>query len=121
MVKALNRANAAPIELDTKVNLLYDKINALSNEFYGNTAKTQVGEKNKPTINDRMFAIQKGIEYSPYGPTDFRLATMKIINEQLPSMGSRFETIKKELDTLAKDLQTAGASCRGIKTVFELN
>lgn len=109
MVAALNQTNAAPGELDQQAHALYEKATALSKKYGGSPSKNQVGEKNPPTINDRIFAIQKGIEYSTYGPTASHLETMKIIESTLAALGAEYEALQKEMDTLADALEQAGA------------
>ncbi|GAA4272353.1 hypothetical protein GCM10022258_16470 [Aquimarina gracilis] len=107
--KSLLRANVPPGDLDNRINNLEKRIASLNNEFYGNKAKLQVGEKNKPTIGDRMFAIYRGIQWSTYGPTDTHLETMKIITSTLESLSSSYVALKNEIDRLSIDLQKAGA------------
>ncbi len=109
MKTALLRANAAPGELDNRLNTIEKRVADLNTDFYGNSAKQQVGEKTKPTIGDRMFAIYRGIQWSTYGPTSTHLETMEIINTQLGSIHSKLTTLKSETDRLSKDLQEAGA------------
>ncbi len=106
---ALERANIAPGNLDTRLNTLKQNIADLNKEFYGNSAKQQVGEKTKPTIGDRMFAIYRGIDRSTYGPTSTHLETMQIISNQIKLTTSKYELLKNQTDILAKDLLEAGA------------
>ncbi len=105
---ALNRANTAPGDLDTRLNALAKRMANLSIEFYGNKSKQQVGEKTKPTIGDRMFAIYKGVDRSTYGPTNTHLETMQIIKNQMNTISSKFTGMKNEMDSLIKALQDAG-------------
>ncbi len=109
MKKALLRANATPGDLDSRLNALEKRVSGLNKEFYGNKAKQQVGEKTKPTIGDRMFAIYRGIQWSTYGPTDTHLETMQIINATLASINSKFIALKNDLDRFSSDIQNAGA------------
>ncbi len=107
--KSLLFAKAAPGDFDNRTNDLEKRIALLSTEFYGNKAKLQVGEKNKPTIGDRMFALYRGVQWSTYGATDTHLETMKIIKTTLESLNSRFVSLKNDMNRLSIDLSKAGA------------
>ncbi|MBP2832812.1 glycosyl hydrolase [Aquimarina sp. U1-2] len=109
MKKAVLRANEAPGDLDSRLNRLEKKITELTKEYYGNPSKQQVGEKTKPTIGDRMFAIYRGIQWSTYGPTNTHLETMQIITTKLAEINKTYTALKNETDQLSKDLQKAGA------------
>ncbi|MEM6297723.1 MAG: glycosyl hydrolase [Bacteroidota bacterium] len=109
MVAALSQANAAPGELDKQVHALYEKVVALNRKFSGSPSRNQVGEKNPHTINDRIFALYKGVEHSTYGPTASHLEVMKIIESTLTTLGAEYAVIQKEMNTLADALQKAGA------------
>lgn len=109
MMQASQKAQAQPGVLEAKAYSIYEKLNALSQDFYGNKAKGQVGEKGKPTVNDRMFAIYKGVEHSTYGPTASHLKTVEIINTQLADMNTQFSNIQKEVTGLKIALKQANA------------
>lgn len=109
MRTALLRTNSAPGDLDNRLNILEQRIANLNKEFFGNTSKQQVGEKTRPTIEHRMFSIYKGVERSTYGPTSTHLETMKIIDDQLKSITSKFTALKNEVNSFSKALQEAGA------------
>lgn len=109
MKVALQRTNSAPGDLDNRLNTLERSIADLNKEFFGNNSKQRVGEKTKPTIENRMFSIYKGVDRSTYGPTSTHLETMKIIDDQLKTIASKFTVLKNEMDSFSKALQEAGA------------
>ncbi|NAS31035.1 glycosyl hydrolase [Flavobacteriaceae bacterium R38] len=109
MFKALERAKAAPGGLDKQLHDTRAKIIAINSELNGSTSKVQVGEKTKPTIGNRMFAVFRGIERSTYGPTDTHKRSMEIINSQLSSLSTKLDGVNNELKQLATALKNAGA------------
>ncbi|WP_109301302.1 glycosyl hydrolase [Aquimarina sp. AU474] len=109
MSKALDRVNTAPGSLDSRLVGLTKRFAEIQKAFAGNQSKQQVGEKNKPTIGSRMFAIYRGVERSTYGPTDTHLKTMQIITTQMEFISSKFEALQNEINVFSKALQDAGA------------
>ncbi len=109
MNRALRNANTAPGDLDARLTSLKKRVDNLSAEFKGNQSKQQVGEKTKPTIGDRMFAIYRGVDRSTYGPTSTHLETMNIINTSINTITSMYTNLKNEADSLSEALQKAGA------------
>ncbi|GAA4277977.1 VPS10 domain-containing protein [Aquimarina mytili] len=109
MERALKQANTAPGDLDVRLSSLKKGVDNLSIEFKGNQSKQQVGEKTKPTIGDRMFAIYKGVDRSTYGPTSTHLETMTIINTLINTLTSKYNDLKNQTDSLSNALEKAGA------------
>ncbi|MBQ0735496.1 VPS10 domain-containing protein [Aquimarina celericrescens] len=109
MKVALHRANVAPGNLDNRLDELERSIVNLNREMHGNGSKLQVGEKTKPTIGDRMFAIYRGVDRSTYGPTTTHLETMQIINSQIGTITSQLNTLENKIDSFATELESAGA------------
>ncbi|WP_109435270.1 glycosyl hydrolase [Aquimarina sp. AU119] len=106
---ALQRANSTPGDLDNRLNTLEKRMMDLRRDLYGNSSKQQVGEKTKPTIGNRVFAIYRGVDRSTYGPTSTHLETMQIINNQIGMITSKLALIKNESIALLKVLEEAGA------------
>ncbi|WP_024772583.1 VPS10 domain-containing protein [Aquimarina macrocephali] len=109
MKAALQRTNSAPGDLDNRLNTLEGSMADLNKEFFGNNSKQRVGEKTKPTIENRMFSIYKGVDRSTYGPTSTHLETMKIIDDQLKVITSKFTVLNNEMNSFSKALKEAGA------------
>ncbi len=109
MERGLKLASTAPGNLDSRLIALKNKFNSVTTEFRGNQAKQQIGEKTKPTIGDRMFAIYKGVDRSTYGPTSTHLETMTIINTLIKNITSKYNGLKNETDSISKALLEAGA------------
>ncbi|MEW7292766.1 VPS10 domain-containing protein [Aquimarina sp. 2304DJ70-9] len=109
MNRALELANTAPGDIDARLSALKKRFDNLNTAFRGNQSKQQVGEKTKPTIGDRMFAIYRGVDRSTYGPTSTHLETMQIINTLISTMTTQYNGLKNETDSLSKALREAGA------------
>jgi photosystem II stability/assembly factor-like uncharacterized protein len=108
--KALSRTPEAPGTLDTRLHDLRQKLLILDEQLNGNRSKRQVGEKNNPTINTRLYAAMSGVSSSTYGPTPTHKRSLEIAVTQFGELKSALENIlDKELPELEKALQDAGA------------
>ncbi len=82
----------------------------LERAAYGYRSKQEVGEKDNPTVGDRLRVAIMGTTNSTYGPTPVHLENFRIAKE-------RFAAIRKKLDVLTKEkipamesaLEAAGA------------
>lgn len=86
-----------------------DQINALKTNYYGNQAKSEIGEKNLATVSDKMFTIYLSLERSTYGPTATNKAQMEIIKSMLMKAENDLEAIKNDMDTLETMLKANGS------------
>ena len=109
MLKALTQAKAAPGGLDKQLHDTRANAIAISKELNGSPSKLQVGEKTKPTIGDRMFAVFRGIDRSTYGPTETHKQSMSIINNQLQELSTKLDNLDAQMKQLATALKNAGA------------
>ncbi|QNJ98733.1 glycosyl hydrolase [Constantimarinum furrinae] len=109
METALKRTQAAPGSLDSQLYKLRQDLMAVNVELNGNQSKLEIGEKTKPTIGERMFAVYRGIERSTYGPTGTHLKSMEIINSQLNTISVKMDLTEQLMDAVYKELRDAGA------------
>ncbi|MAN59413.1 MAG: glycosyl hydrolase [Flavobacteriaceae bacterium] len=109
MHQALERSQSMPGELDSALNQVIADLNGLNAQLNGNLAKLEVGEKTKPTVGERMFAVYRGIERSTYGPTPSQKDQMQIINKQLEYYQAKLSTAQQKLDVIYGRLRDAGA------------
>ena len=109
MKDALARSLASTGDLDQEVQQIVDGLHMLDVRLNGYRSKSQVGEKNRPNVGTRLFAIQRGVEHSTYGPTASLKNNLNIINDELNDIGSALENFQRELSILAKKLIDAGA------------
>ncbi|MEM7298306.1 MAG: glycosyl hydrolase, partial [Bacteroidota bacterium] len=94
----------------TEVEALRQSLNGLDSELNGNPAKNQIGERTRPTIGGRAFALWRGVSTSTYGPTETHKETMRIIKKQLGEMKTKLRAGQAKAKSLAKQVVDAGGS-----------
>ncbi len=109
MKTALSRAPAAPGDLDVRLNRLRQKLQGLEETLFGNAAKRQVGQKSRPNVGSRLFAVQRGVQNSTYGPTPTHRKSLEIADAQLQQIKSELEEARAESAALGEALLEAGA------------
>ncbi|SDS34771.1 Uncharacterized protein SAMN04515667_1971 [Formosa sp. Hel1_31_208] len=92
-----------------QLNKIRDQINTLKSDYYGNQAKLEIGEKNPPSVSDKMFTIYLSLERSTYGPTETNKTQMQIINSMLNKAENELKAIEDAMDKLEALLKTSGA------------
>ncbi|KXX71261.1 glycosyl hydrolase [Flammeovirga sp. SJP92] len=97
-----------------RIATLNTQLASLDTQFNGNPAKNEVGEKSKTTIGERLFALNRGISMSTYGPTATHLKTVKIIEDELKALQEKLAPLKTEVKEIgAKVLEANGAWIEG--------
>lgn len=109
MRKALQHSTAKPGPIDEKLHELRNELYNLHMEVYGNPAKLQVGEKTPPTIGERLFAVNRGISTSLYGPTETSKQTLQIANKQIQKAAEQLSKLNESLADIASEIKNAGA------------
>lgn len=108
--KALKYVNAAPGTLENEVVQLQQTMNVLNVALFGNSAKAEVGEKDDPTVSDRLMIAQRGFFGNSYGPTKMQMESFELAKQQYAGLEAN---LRKFLDTdvprVEKLLQNAGA------------
>ena len=106
---ALLKSNLSPELMHGQLSAVTQRLNDLQSSYYGNQAKQEVGQKDPPTVGDRMFVIYRALERSTYGPTSTHKAQLKIISEALTMAHSKLNGIQGELERIKTKLSQAGA------------
>lgn len=109
MQKALSMSNAAPGNLDMDLYQLRQDLLLLDTRLNGNRSKQQVGEKSRPTIGDRLFAVNRGISLSTYGPTETHKMSLEIAKKEVSEIQMELNGKLSEMKELEKALSDAGA------------
>jgi hypothetical protein len=110
MIKAVERAQNVPGNLETKLHNLKQEIIHIQIEFYGSQAKGKVGEIGNPTVYNRMSAAQIGTMNSTYGPTPTHIRSLEIAKKQFEPIKTKIEEIiNNKIPELEKELVEAGA------------
>lgn len=106
---AIKNSQTAPGDFDKRHHELRNKVMALDNELNGNSAQRQIGEKTKPVLGERLFALYRGISNSTYGPTDTHKTSMAIVTNDLQEINKTLTETEKQIEELVVALQAAGA------------
>jgi hypothetical protein len=110
MARALTRAEIAPGELNQKIHDLRKEILDIESAFYGNQAKSKIGEKDEPTIYSRLSAARTGTVNSTYGPTPMHKRSLEIAKKQFVELKQKIKTITDEkIPAMEKELEKMGA------------
>ena len=107
--KAAMKANVSGTTMQD-IAELRSSIGRLDTQVNGNPAKNQIGEKNRPTIGERLFSLNRGISNSTYGPTDTHRRTMEIVKKELGSVSNQLAGYRNSLSELANQVKAAGGS-----------
>ena len=84
-------------------------LNALDLQLNGNKAKAEIGERDAPTIRNRMFIGYRGLSTN-YGPTPNHRQSIEIAKQELADMNTKLmKLVETELPRIEKALQKAGA------------
>lgn len=106
---AMQQSTMKPGALTNQLAKALQDLQQLKSEVSGNLAKNEIGEKGHPLLEDRMFAIYRGIEKSTYGPTKTHEKQLSIIKNQLTNHVATLHTTTELLDVIEQQLTKAGA------------
>ncbi|MEM6775830.1 MAG: glycosyl hydrolase, partial [Pseudomonadota bacterium] len=109
MSSALSRSRADVGQLDARLHELRESLHALDAELNGNPAKREVGEKTRPTVSQRLFAVERTVYRSLYGPTETSQQQLELANASMASIRSRLTSAESALNELGAALVSAGA------------
>ncbi len=105
--KAYLKAGKENPDIEKEIAKLNKQIIELELEIYGSKAKREVGERTKPSISQRLEAVQMGVSKSSYGPTpthleSFRIAKQDYLNyqKQISEMEQKVKSIKGQLEKM---------------------
>ncbi|MGB0525706.1 MAG: WD40/YVTN/BNR-like repeat-containing protein [Flammeovirgaceae bacterium] len=91
-----------------RIASLRQGLDALDTQLNGNPAKNEIGEKVKTTIGSRLFALNRGISTSTYGPTPTHQKTVKIITDEWQSIYDKLTKLKAEAKEIGALIVKAG-------------
>jgi hypothetical protein len=95
--------------LDEKIYSIKQNLIDLDTQLNGNKSKTEVGEKNNPTIFSRLSIASSGTS-STYGPTVTHIRSYEIAKKQYPEIEKKLNSIVDiELPSIEKELIKNGA------------
>lgn len=100
-----SNVNASVLERAAK---LKSDLYQIDTQLNGNPAKVKIGEKVKPNIGERLFALNRGISTSTYGPTPTHLETVKIIETEYKLMRNELDKLRTEAQEIKDLIKDAG-------------
>lgn len=110
MRRALQRTQVAPEPLEQQLADLRAQLQQLDRQMNGNRAKREVGEKDYPTVNNRLSAAVYGTAWSTYGPTPTHRRSLEIAQGQFEEIRQAMnEIITEKIPELERALQQAGS------------
>ncbi|MCI4671808.1 MAG: glycosyl hydrolase [Bacteroidia bacterium] len=95
-------------EVMERIAKLQQELDALDTQLNGNPAKNEIGEKVKPTIGARLFAVNRGISMSTYGPTPTHLMSVDIIMKEWQSINEKLNQLQSEAKEIGSMIVKAG-------------
>jgi photosystem II stability/assembly factor-like uncharacterized protein len=101
-------ATSVGSEVMERIAALQQGLDALDTQLNGNPAKNEIGEKGKPTIGNRLFALNRGISTSTYGPTPTHLETVRIITAEQQAINDKLAQLKGEAKEIGSLIVKAG-------------
>jgi len=111
-VAALNQAyertpnTTAQMALDVKS--VTENFNELKLAVEGNPARNKIGEKNPPTMSDRIFNLYISIWDNTYGPTERSMENLEIVKQDLGKYTEKINQIDQGITSLAKQIYDQG-------------
>ena len=91
---------------------LYDlkqQLYTLDEKLSGNRTKSEIGERNAPTISSRLRVVRRGLS-TTYGPTPLHRESLVIAKKELATISAQVEKVSMEtIPDLEKNLKKAGA------------
>jgi photosystem II stability/assembly factor-like uncharacterized protein len=110
MQQALKQSENNPGKIDHELHLLRQRLYDLDQKLNGNFSKNEIGEKNSPTVNDRLQAALSAVINSTYGPTPVATRSYEIAMDNFVEIKTELNNILTiVIPNLEKRLLGAGA------------
>ncbi len=109
MQVVIANAPAALGQFDDRLKQLRSEMMQLDNRLNGHRSKQEAGEKFPPIIQDRLFAVSRGVDRSTYGPTATHRRMLEIANQEIGTLREDLVAAQEKVSALVNDLIDAGA------------
>jgi photosystem II stability/assembly factor-like uncharacterized protein len=107
---ALSRATKPTGDLSAQLYNLRQQLYAVEDLLKGNQSKNEIGEKDTPTIYNRLNAAKSAVSNSTYGPTETAIKSLEIASAQLEEIKAGLKVITEQtIPELKKKLVEVGA------------
>ena len=118
LTKTMNMVKAMRLSLHTSKQLnnelgnnlfqMEEELNQLSVELYGNSAKSEIGENNNPTLSRFIGNAAEGLD-TTYGPTGQHKQSLEIANSILDKLEVKLNVIEGKLPSMRLELNNMNA------------
>ena len=109
METALARADRPSNELTRQLFEAKQSLQAMNQQIRGFSAKREIGERNRPSPQSRMFAGYRSLN-TLYGPTELHKQTVAVGEAELAALESSLEAfINSTMPAMESLLETIGA------------
>jgi photosystem II stability/assembly factor-like uncharacterized protein len=108
LYQAYKRTPAASGQLALDITELQKQVNSLEQDLRGNAARNKIGEKNPPTLSDRIFNLSISIENTTYGPTPRSLQNLEWANDDIKDFTKRLIALESGIESTAKEIYQSG-------------
>jgi len=115
--KSMVQVPGMPGELDSRLSQLSLEMLGINEKLNGKATKSEIGEKDNPTINDYYYKAMSGIIYSTYGPTETHRQCLQIAKEEYAELKQQIDQLLGiKIPDFEKDyLQAGGPWVEGMK------
>ncbi len=105
---SLSRSKSVNNELSKRLFDIEEQLNQLSKKVYGNSAKSEAGVKNDPSVGSYIGNARRGLS-STYGPTGQHKQSLNIANSMLDKLYVELDAISGNLPNLKVELDKMNA------------
>ena len=113
MVKAmrlsLHTSKQLNNELGNNLFQMEEELNQLLVEVNGNSAKSEIGEKNDPTLSRFISNAARGLS-TTYGPTGQHKQSLDIANSMLTKLETKLNVVSGKIPSFKTELNNMGAT-----------
>ncbi|MCB0155884.1 MAG: glycosyl hydrolase, partial [Anaerolineae bacterium] len=110
MQLAISRTPNAPGPLDKQLHELRQNLLDLDEALNGNRSKQAIGEKDSPTVQNRLSTAVSGTRLSTYGPSPMHRRSLEIAKTELGTIKAQLKQAQEqEIPQLEKAMAEAGA------------
>lgn len=95
-------------ELANRIYKLAEREQHLVTRVRGNPARSKVGEKDSPTLGNRVYAVASMISHSTYGPTTTAVQSYTIATNELKAYQAELEQIERDQRSIAARIYELG-------------
>ena len=109
MGKVIANSRVEAGRFDGRYHELRVTVLEIDDALNGNGSRRQPGEKTRPTIQDRLSAVSRGLERSTRGPTKTHRRSLEIARADIDRLRDHVSEAQTRTSALVRDLIEAGA------------